>query len=330
MKRFFCSFIIILFAVTTYAEYNYDFSAESPSGHTLYYKLSNGEAIVVYPRLRGSNYYYTYSKPTGYLIIPDSVPYNGVMLPVTSIGDRAFYACTGLTSVELTPSLTSIGSSAFGNCSGLTSVALPSSLTSIGSNAFNGCTGLQRLMIADGAVVSLSSSHFSGCSSLRYIYIGSGVTSIGQGTFSSSVVDTLFFNARNCNCCYKQNSTYYSSLENLNGNNMQLIFGDSVEVLGSYAFYRRSFVQDTLLLPPSLTSIGSNAFENCTGLTSVDLTPSLTSIGSSAFENCTGLTSVELPPSLTSIGSDAFKSCSGLRRLVIADGAVVCLCSSQF
>ena len=41
---------------------------------------------------------------------------------VTSIGDYAFYECTGLTSITISDSVTSIGGSAFSDCTGLTSI----------------------------------------------------------------------------------------------------------------------------------------------------------------------------------------------------------------
>ena len=61
---------------------------------------------------------------------------------VTSIGDYAFYCCTGLTSVTIPDSVTSIGDYAFYGCTGLTSVTIPDSVTSIGYWAFYGCSGL--------------------------------------------------------------------------------------------------------------------------------------------------------------------------------------------
>ena len=67
----------------------------------------------------------------------------------------------------------------------------------------------------------------------------------------------------------------------------------------------------------SVTSIGSGAFDGCSGLTSVTIPNSVTSIGSGAFWHCSGLTSVTIPNSVTSIGSSAFRDCSGLTSVTI-------------
>lgn len=52
---------------------------------------------------------------------------------VISIGNSAFYDCTGLTSISIPNSVTSIGDYAFYGCSGLTSITIPNSVTSIGT-----------------------------------------------------------------------------------------------------------------------------------------------------------------------------------------------------
>lgn len=67
----------------------------------------------------------------------------------------------------------------------------------------------------------------------------------------------------------------------------------------------------------SVTSIAMNAFEGCTGITSVSIPNSVISIGGSAFERCTGLSAVTIPNSVTFIGEGAFSKCSGLTSITI-------------
>ena len=89
------------------------------------------------------------------LVIPNSV---------TSIGEYAFYGCSGLTSVTIPNSVTRIGVEAFSGCSGLTSVTIPNSVTRIGYRAFQYCSGLTSITIPN-SVTSISDYAF------RYCYI---------------------------------------------------------------------------------------------------------------------------------------------------------------
>ena len=102
---------------------------------------------------------------------------------VTSIGQYAFKGCSGLTSVTIPSTVTSIGGYAFQGCSGLTSVTLPSTVQSIGNYLFYGCSGLTSVIIPN-SVTSIGQYAFSGCSGLTSVTIGSSVTSIGQYAFS--------------------------------------------------------------------------------------------------------------------------------------------------
>jgi len=101
---------------------------------------------------------------------------------VTSIGDFAFCGCTGLTSVTIGDGVTSIGEMAFYGCTDLMSVTIPNSVTSIGYGAFWDCTGLTSVTIPN-SVTSIENCTFSGCTGLTSVTIGNSVTSVGDSTF---------------------------------------------------------------------------------------------------------------------------------------------------
>ena len=78
----------------------------------------------------------TSGKYSGEVVIPESVEHEGSAYSVTRIGEKAFWCCSGLTSVPIGNSVESIGEEAFSWCDGLTSVTIPNSVTRIGNDAF--------------------------------------------------------------------------------------------------------------------------------------------------------------------------------------------------
>ena len=83
----------------------------------------------------------------GDVSIPQSVYHNGKYYPVTSIGNGAFYRCSGLTSINIPNSVTSIGEWAFSDCSGLKASLSPT--PSLLSDS-------ELSMVAQGSQASLS------------------------------------------------------------------------------------------------------------------------------------------------------------------------------
>ena len=173
---------------------------------------------------------------------------------MTSIGNYAFYGCSGLTSVTIPNRVTSIGNYAFQSCSGLTSITIPNSVESMGYCAFQGCSGLTSVTIGN-SVTSIDTYAFYNCSSLTSVTIGNRVTSIGFGAF------------QNC-----------SGLTSVT-------IPNSVTSIGVQAFNGCSGLK-TVTIPNSVTSIDERAFHDCYALTSVTcLAKEVPGMGVDVFSN---------------------------------------------
>ena len=232
-------------------------------------------------------------KYSGAITIPTSVMYNTAAYSVTSIGDEAFDNCRSLTSVTIPNSVTSIGNSAFADCNGLTSITIPNSVTSIGIYAFLDCTSLTSITIPN-RVTTLSRAAFTNCISLTSVTIPNSVLSIGGDVFRDcsgltsitipNSVTTIGSRAfAGCSgltsLSVEDGNTKYDSRNNCNAiietETNRLVFGTNITII-----------------PNSVTAIGSEAFFDCRGLTSITIPNSVTTIENDAFYQCFSLTSV--------------------------------------
>ena len=191
---------------------------------------------------------------------------------VTSIGDYAFYGCTGLTSITIPNSVTSIGYQAFFFCKRLTSITIPNSVTTIGSNAFSYCEGLTSITIPN-SVTSIGDYAFLECTGLTSI-------NVAEDNLNYASVDGVLYN--------KDKNTLITCPMGKTGS---ITIPNSVTSIGDGAFEWCTGLT-SITIPNSVTSIGDAAFADCTGLTSVTIPNSVTSIGYAAFSECTGLTSM--------------------------------------
>lgn len=101
---------------------------------------------------------------------------------ITSIGNRAFYDCSSLTSVTMGNSVTSIDFAAFGDCRSLTSITIPNRVKSISYSAFYNCSSLTSVTVGD-SITGIGLEAFCNCSRLTSITIPDGVMNIGDNAF---------------------------------------------------------------------------------------------------------------------------------------------------
>jgi hypothetical protein len=76
----------------------------------------------------------------------------------------------------------------------------------------------------------------------------------------------------------------------------------------------------TIILPNSVTNLGSSVFSNCTGLEAATLSTNLANLQNAVFLGCSKLTSIIIPDSVTNIGGYAFSSCVSLTNVTIGKG----------
>ena len=194
---------------------------------------------------------------------------------------------TSFNELQYFTGLTSINKEAFYCCYSLTSVTIPTSVTSIERFAFEFCRSLTSVIIPNSVKI-IGYSAFYGCRNLPFVTISGNVTSIDVSAFSgcSSVTsikvesgNTIYDSRNNCNAIIESSSN-------------TLIQGCKNTTIST-----------------SVTTIGEEAFYDCTSLTSLTIPNSITCIGKYAFYNCIGLTSVTIPNRVTSISDGTFQYC---------------------
>ena len=337
----FCMLTVIL-PMTVIAENPYEGSCGQNGGNLNWSYNETTKTLTISGTGNMSNYYSSGTAggraPWVNSKIKDEIETVVISEGAESIGEYAFFECTGLKNVTIPSTVKTINEGAFYKCSGLTSpqpeksddeitdsIIIPYGVTSIGDEVFAHCTGLKKVTIP-GSVKSIGERAFSDCHisteesedgterGLEKVVIENGTETIGKEAF---------------NGCKKLND---------------IILPDSVTSIGENAFQYTGLYyewfdgnEDVLYINNHLISvyqgtanecniksgtktIADSAFFACGSLPGITIPDSVTSIGNRAFKDCNSLKSITIPKSVTTIGNCAFYTCYDLQSIEVDSG----------
>lgn len=207
---------------------------------------------------------------------------------MTVIGGRAFFNCTGITSVHLGSGMTNLGNSSFQGCKSLTGITIPNSVTIMGTYVFKDCPGMTTAIFGTG-ITKISSGTMQDCKTLQSVTINGAITEISIKAFDG--------------CSMLDNVVLPNSL---------------------ITIYENAFLNCTSLtsiqIPNSVTGMGKGVFQGCTAMTMVSISSGLTGITENMFSGCSSLTGVVLPDTIKTIGASAFNACGKMTGITLSSG----------
>ena len=225
-------------------------------------------------------------KPSGKLVIPAQVTFDGTTYDVIAIDSWGFFDCTMITEVVLPPTVSNIDIWAFARCESIKQLTIPATVTRIGYAAFENCTSLTSIELPV-TLKSVSERLFNDCYKLSQVILPPTVTRIESLAFSD------------CKSLKK------------------ITLPDSLKVIGNSTFAYCDSLTD-IVFPKGLERIGDDAFKGCYGLKSIMFPESLQSLGQDAFRNCKNLETVYITGGTKMDRGNPFPSCDKLKDLKTA------------
>lgn len=165
---------------------------------------------------------------------------------------------------------------------------------------------IQSIAVEEG-ITSIGENAFPHADNLASVTLADSIVSIGYEAFMSC--DNLETIALPGNLETIGGAAFeYSGLK-------EIIIPDTVTVIGSSAFQGCGNLTE-VRIPAGVTVLNDSTFRECPKLVSVELPAGLTAIGKGVFFDCFALESLTIPASVTAIGDLAFSDCRALEYLV--------------
>ncbi|MBQ8398739.1 MAG: leucine-rich repeat protein, partial [Clostridia bacterium] len=218
-----------------------------------------------------------------------------------SLAGAPWYAYRdSIKTVQIEEGITSVSDHAFMDCSALTDCPIPSTVTRIGEKAFFGCASITDISIPL-SVEEIDVGAFSNCKRLTAL-------TVSQEHTHFTVENGVLYNKNKTELICYSAGLYASSFDIPQG---------IVSVKG-YAFYANTYLR-TVTFPESLESIEISAFENCTGISQVQLVSDKIDIGAYAFKG-SALVTVIIDGAVGVLGDHAF-DCTTIKSVYFKGNA---------
>ena len=263
---------------------------------------------------------FAHSGVSGSLIIPEGITIIGnsafyeteitsLFLPTTlkSIESSAFSLCQVLGGqLNLPHGLVSIGLNAFWGCVFSGTLSLPEDLELLGGGAFRQCLFFTGNLRIPSKLTKIEGNTFEYCKGFNSLFLPDGITSIGENAFYGC----QFKGELNLPSSLTRIESYaFAYNSNLSGT---LALPATLVSIGEMAFLDCSRLSGVLDIPESITALHQTVFAGCSNLEGLIIHSKLESIGSNAFNGCSGISSIVSyavqPPRIVS--TDAFDGVS--------------------
>ena len=217
------------------------------------------------------------------------------------VGAFAFSECVALRELVLPNTVERIERSAFAGTMALHELVIPGNVQEIGDNAFNGCIRLSSLTLSEGIRV-IEEMAFSNCSDLTEVLIPASVERLGDGVFADCLAMTQIAVApESKHFVVRDNILYSKDLSTLvhypaGKEEQEFTLPEEVRKIAGLAFASNYFLME-VMLGDHLEEVGSYAFARCSCLSFMSLPAQTTRLGVSPFHDCTMLLEIEVDPS---------------------------------
>jgi hypothetical protein len=197
----------------------------------------------------------------------------------------------------------------------------------LANNAEGDATVIGELTHLNTAAYTLNQELYVGVGGLVGTAPASGyIQSVGIVARVHASTGVLVVNMQNANSGAATPASVEAAIDEYSVNNSLTLIVNDYDTVSGYALTAIGDSQfantpiKAAQIGSSVTSIGNNAFQNCSSLTSITIGNSVTSIGNYAFQYCSVFTSITIPDGVTSIGYSAFYGCVSLTSITIPDG----------